>query len=94
MCVCVYIYNIYTYTYTYIYGCPSPTASERHRPFPISAQGVFRRPGLSFHHKRPFRSFGGLGCCSCRVRVCRCRGCCSLSVSPCVCDLLILLPQA
>jgi len=32
-------------------------------------------------------SFGGSGCCSCRVRVCRCRGCCSLSV--CVCDLLI-----
>ena len=33
----------------------------------------------------------GLGCCSCRVCVCRCRGCCSLSV--CVCgwvgDLLI-----
>jgi len=25
-------------------------------------------------------SFGGLGCCSCRVCVCRCRGCCSLSV--------------
>jgi len=28
-------------------------------------------------------SFGGLGCCPCRVRVCRCRGCGSLSV--CVC---------
>ena len=30
-------------------------------------------------------SFGGLGCCSCRVCVCRCRGCCSLSVCVCVC---------
>ena len=29
-------------------------------------------------------SFGGLGCCSCRVRVSRCRGCCSLSVCVCV----------
>jgi len=29
-------------------------------------------------------SFGGLGCYSCRVRVCRCRGCCSLSVCVCV----------
>jgi len=27
-------------------------------------------------------SFGGLGCCSCRVCVCRCRGCCS---RPCEC---------
>jgi len=35
-------------------------------------------------------SFGGLGCRSCRV--CVCRGCCSLSV--CVCDLLIFLPQS
>jgi len=34
-------------------------------------------------------SFGGLRCCSCCVRVCRCRGCCSLSV--CVCDLLRFL---
>jgi len=32
-------------------------------------------------------SFGGLGCCSCRVCVCvcRCRGCCSLSLSLSVC---------
>jgi len=29
------------------------------------------------------------GCCSCRVRVCRCWGCCCLSL--CVCDLLIFL---
>jgi len=29
-------------------------------------------------------SFGGLGCCSRRVCVCRCRGCCSLSVCVCV----------
>ena len=36
-------------------------------------------------------SFGVVGCCSCRVRVCRCRGCCSLSV--CVCDLLIFLQE-
>jgi len=31
----------------------------------------------------------GLGCCSCRV--CVCRGCCSLSVCVCVCDLLLFL---
>jgi len=30
-----------------------------------------------------------LGCCSCRVCVCPCRGCCSLSV--CVCELLIFI---
>jgi len=29
-------------------------------------------------------SFGGLGCCSCRVCLCRCRGCCYLSVCVCV----------
>jgi len=30
-------------------------------------------------------SFGGPGCCSCHLRVCRCRGCCSLYVCVCVC---------
>ena len=56
-------------------------------------------PTCTLTHSRPdslvlLRSFGGLGCCSCRVRVCRCWGCCSLSVCLCVCDLLIVFTCA
>ena len=32
-------------------------------------------------------------CCSCRVRVCRCRGCCSLSVCMCVWPVDLFTPQ-
>ena len=39
-------------------------------------------------------SFGGLGCCSCRVCVCVCVGVGGVVLCLCVCDLLIFLPGA
>ena len=64
----LYIY-IYTYIYIYIYPilCSVLTAEQVLRALLSVCGGC---------------SFGGLGCWSCRV--CVCRGCCSLSVCVCV----------
>jgi len=58
-------------------------------PFPLRSSPVPFT--LSSRHLRALLSvcggcsFGGLGCCSCRVCVCVCRWCFSLSVCVCVC---------
>jgi len=81
-------------------GAPDPSAPQAASDFDPTSHadfGAATHPGVGGGtHRRSSRhlrallsvcgrcSFGGLGCCSCLVCVCRCRGCCSLLVCVCV----------
>ena len=84
---------IYIYVYICIYIHKSLYRVNTSRPNTLlQLRNCYKAP---IHMRLLGRcSFGGVGCCSCRVSVCRCRGCCSLSVCVCVCDLLIFLYKA
>jgi len=91
MYICIYIFlciPIYTYIYMCIYiyisisePAQSPSCCVQ-SPAPSASYRTFRRC-----------SFGGLGCCSCRVCVCVSVSGVLFSVGVCVCDLLICLPH-
>ena len=63
------------------------TCASKSKVVPVSIQVDTGSPSLHIRAVLSVRgrcTFGGVGCCSCRVRVCRCRGCCSLSMCVCV----------